>query len=71
MAVCLDNDEAGMKAAMTISALLPEKYTTELLQPEVGKDYNEQLMHRKNLIMNIKTRGAKNAPHHSMEEMAR
>lgn len=71
VALCLDNDEAGMKAAMTISALLSEKYTTELLPPEVGKDYNDQLMYRKKLVMNIKTRGAKSAPHHSMEEMAR
>lgn len=71
IALCMDNDEAGLKAARAICALLPGQYTTELLPPDVGKDYNEQLMNRKNIIMNIKTRGAKSAPHHSTEEMAR
>ena len=71
IALCMDNDEAGLKAAMAICALLPGQYTTELLPPEVSKDCNEQLMHRKNLIMNIKTRGTKSALYHSTEEMAR
>ncbi len=31
--LCLDNDEAGRKAAMAICALLPERYTSELLPP--------------------------------------
>lgn len=33
IALCLDNDEAGRTAAVAISALLPERYTTELLPP--------------------------------------
>ena len=56
---------------ISLMQFLPGQYTTELLPPDVGKDYNEQLMNRKNIIMNIKTRGAKSAPHHSTEEMAR
>ena len=56
---------------MTISALLPERYTTELLPPEVGKDYNEQLMETKNITAQIRTRGAKSALHHFKEERQR
>lgn len=69
--LCLDNDEAGHSAAMTICALLPQRYTTELLPPEVGKDYNEQLMIRKNIPITVKTRGAKSASNHFMEEQER
>ena len=59
IALCLDNDDAGRTAAMAISALLPERYATELLPPTEGKDYNEQLMRQKNLPMAVRTRGAK------------
>ena len=33
IALCLDNDDAGVKAAMAICAAMPEGYTTELLPP--------------------------------------
>lgn len=59
IALCLDNDEAGRKAATAICALLPATYTTELLPPEIGKDYNEQLMMQKQIETPIKTRSAK------------
>ena len=50
-----------------------EKYEdhSELLPPEVGKDYNEQLMMRKHIKTPIRTRGAQSARHHTMEEKAR
>lgn len=69
--LCLDHDDAGLRAAMAISALLPERYTTELLPPEVGKDYNEQLMETRNITAQIRTRGAKSALHHFKEERQR
>ena len=69
--LCLDHDDAGLRAAMAISALLPERYTTELLPPEVGKDYNEQLMAAKSITAQIRTRGAKSALHQFMEEKER
>ena len=69
--LCLDHDDAGLRAAMAISALLPERYTTELLPPEVGKDYNEQLMAAKSITAQIRTRGAKSALHHFKEERQR
>ncbi len=62
VALCLDNDEAGRTAALAISALLRDRYTTELLPPAVGKDYNDQLMAEKNITAQIRTRGAKSAP---------
>ena len=69
--LCLDHDDAGLRAAMAISALLSERYTTELLPPEVGKDYNEQLMAAKSITAQIRTRGAKSALHQFMEEKER
>jgi len=71
IALCLDNDNAGTKAAMAICAALSERYTTELLPPEVGKDYNEQLMMRNHIETPVKTRGAQSARIHSMEEKER
>ena len=71
IALCLDHDDAGLRAAMAISTLLPERYTTELLPPEVGKDYNEQLMAAKSITAQIRTRGAKSALHHFKEERQR
>lgn len=71
IALCMDNDDAGLKAAMAICALLPKRYTTELLPPTTGKDYNEQLMAAKKITAQIKTRGAKSAPHHFKEERER
>ena len=71
IALCLDNDDAGVKAAMAICAAMPEGYTTELLPPEVGKDYNEQLMAAKSITAQIRTRGAKSALHQFMEEKER
>ena len=71
IALCLDNDDAGVKAAMAICAAMPEGYTTELLPPEVGKDYNEQLILRKHIKTPIRTRGAQSAHHHTMEEKER
>jgi len=55
--LCLDNDEAGRLAAQTICELLPEHYTTELLLPEKGKDYNRQLLIEKGLSLAIRMRG--------------
>ena len=57
VALCLDNDEAGMAASLAISALLPERYTTELLLPEKGKDYNRQLQIEKGISPAIRMRG--------------
>ena len=71
IALCLDNDEIGRKAAAAICAALPEQYTTELMPPKVGKDYNEQLMLQKHIEMPVKTRGAHSAKSHSMEEKER
>jgi hypothetical protein len=55
--LCLDNDEAGKLAARTICALLPERYTTELLFPEKGKDYNRQLQIEKGISSAVRMRG--------------
>lgn len=55
--LCLDNDEAGRLAAKTICALLPERYTTELLLPDKGKDYNQQLQIDKGISPAIRMRG--------------
>jgi len=55
--LCLDNDEAGKLATRTICALLPERYTTELLFPEKGKDYNRQLQIEKGISSAVKMRG--------------
>lgn len=71
VALCLDNDDAGTKAAMAICAAMQGRYTTELLPPEVGKDYNEQLILRKHIKTPVKTRGAQSAHHHTMEEKER
>ncbi len=53
----LDNDEAGRLAAQMICALLPERYTTELLLPDKGKDYNHQLQIEKGISPAIRMRG--------------
>ena len=71
IALCLDNDDAGVKAAMAICAAMPDKYTAELLPPQSGKDYNEQLMMRKHIKTPIRTRGAQSARYHTMEEKER
>ena len=71
IALCLDNDDAGVKAAMAICAALPDKYTAELLPPQSGKDYNEQLMMRKHIKTPIRTRGAQSARYHTMQEKER
>ena len=71
IALCLDNDNAGVKAAMAICAAMPDKYTAELLPPQSGKDYNEQLMMRKHIKTPIRTRGAQSARYHTMEEKER
>lgn len=71
IALCLDNDDAGVKAAMAICAAMPDKYTAELLPPQSGKDYNEQLMMRKHIKTPIRTRGAQSASYHTMEEKER
>lgn len=55
--LCLDNDEAGRLAAQTICALLPERYTTKLLLPDKGKDYNHQLQIVKGISSSIRMRG--------------
>ena len=55
--LCLDNDEAGRLAARTICALLPERYTVELLLPEKGKDYNRQLQIEKGISFTGRMRG--------------
>jgi len=55
--LCLDNDEAGRLAAHTICALLLARYTTELLLPEKGKDYNHQLQIAKGISPTIRMRG--------------
>ena len=57
--LCLDNDRAGLLAAKAIQARLPEQYRTELLPPEEGKDYNEQLIRRKGLHNQVVTRKSK------------
>jgi len=57
IAICFDNDDAGIRAAQAICVALPERYTTELLPPKVGKDFNAQLMFEKHLPMTVKTRG--------------
>ena len=71
IALCLDNDDAGVKAAMAICAAMPDKYTAELLPPQSGKDYNEQLMMRKHIKTPIRTRGAQSSRCHTMEEKER
>ena len=59
IALCLDNDDAGVKAAMAICAAMPDKYTAELLPPQSGKDYNELLMLTKGIPPNIRVRKPK------------
>ena len=59
IALCLDNDEAGRSAALAICAALPDKYTAELLPPQLGKDYNELLMLTKGIPPNIRVRKPK------------
>jgi len=58
IAICFDNDDAGIRAAQAIRVALSERYTTVLLPPKVGKDFNAQLMFEKHLPMTVKTRGA-------------
>lgn len=55
--LCLDNDEAGRFAAQTICTLLPERFTTKLLLPDKGKDYNHQLQIEKGISSAIRMRG--------------
>jgi len=57
IALCLDNDEAGRLAAQTICTLLSDCYTTELLLPDKGKDYNLQLQIKKGISPVIRMRG--------------
>jgi len=57
IALCLDNDEAGRLAAQTICSLLPERYTTELMLPDKGKDYNRQLQIEKGISPAVRMRG--------------
>ncbi len=69
--LCLDNDDAGINAAIAICSALPREYSAELLPPEVGKDYNEQLMIRKHIETPVKTRGVNIAHMKTMEEIER
>lgn len=57
IALCLDNDDAGRIAAQTICTLLPGHYTTEMLLPEKGKDYNNQLQIEKGISSAVRMRG--------------
>jgi len=59
--ICFDNDDKGTKAAQAIACLLTPKYDIELMPPEVGKDYNDQLLIRKGIQKTVKTRCASNA----------
>lgn len=68
VALCLDNDEAGRTAALTICALLPQRYTAELLPPTEGKDYNDQLMRRKGLAVSVRMRSGKADQAHEQNE---
>ena len=55
--LCLDNGKPGRMAAKTICALLPERYTVELLLPDKGKDYNRQLQIEKGITTTVRMRG--------------
>jgi hypothetical protein len=55
--LCLDNDDAGRLAAHTICALLPARYTAEILLPDKGKDYNRQLQMEKGISPAVRMRG--------------
>jgi hypothetical protein len=57
IALCLDNDDAGKLAARTICALLPKSYTTKMLLPEKGKDYNRQLQIENGISPAVRMRG--------------
>lgn len=58
--ICFDNDTPGNRAAEAIGALLKASYTVRLTPPEVGKDYNDQLLIRKGLPKIVKTRTKNN-----------
>ena len=59
--ICFDNDDKGTKAAKAIAGLLATEYETKLMPPEVGKDYNDQLLIRKGIPKTVKTRCANDA----------
>lgn len=59
--ICFDNDDKGTKAAQVIARLLATEYDIKLMPPEVGKDYNDQLLTRKGIPKTVKTRCANNA----------
>lgn len=54
--ICFDNDTAGNRAATAIEKRLNSAYEVKLSPPEVGKDYNDQLLALKGLLITVKTR---------------
>ena len=59
--ICFDNDDKGTKAAQAVARLLTTEYDIKLMPPEVGKDYNDQLLIRKGIPKTVKTRCANSA----------
>ena len=52
ISLCLDSDEAGQTAALKIRDMLAERYphiTVTIDPPDIGKDYNDMLLHAKAL----------------------
>lgn len=54
--LCLDNDAAGIAAAKAIREKL-DSYTVIDNPPKLGKDYNEYLQLKKDIVGRVKTRG--------------
>lgn len=54
--LCLDNDAAGIAAARAIREKL-DSYTVIDNPPKLGKDYNEYLQLKKDIVGRVKTRG--------------
>ena len=56
--MCFDKDHAGEIAAQGIARMIERQYEIRYTPPELGKDYNEQLMAEKGLS-GVKTRKSK------------
>ena len=54
--ICFDNDDPGRIAAEAIRKLLQGEYDVKLMPPEVGKDYNDQLIMERGITPRVKTR---------------
>lgn len=57
--LCLDRDDAGIRAAQTLLNQLRGKYDITYMPPLYGKDYNDMLMAQRGMSAVVRTRGLK------------